>query len=124
MDGRLGDPPARRTGDYAGASPAWRIYGRAPRRGRTKGMTMRVFLAGAGGAIGARLVPQLIARGHRVTATTRSRDKELALVAHGARPVTLDGLDARAVHAAVAEAEPDVIVHQMTALAGKADMKH
>jgi nucleoside-diphosphate-sugar epimerase len=85
---------------------------------------MRVFVAGAAGAIGMRLVPQLLARGHQVTATTRSEDKARRLRALGASAVTLDGLDAAAVAGAVARAEPDAIVHQMTALAGKADVKH
>jgi nucleoside-diphosphate-sugar epimerase len=85
---------------------------------------MRVFVAGAAGAIGMRLVPQLLARGHQVTATTRSEDKARRLRAFGADTVALDGLDAAAVTQAVARAEPDAIVHQMTALAGKSDMKH
>jgi 2-alkyl-3-oxoalkanoate reductase len=78
---------------------------------------MRVFLAGATGAIGRRLVPQLVARGHHVTATTRSADKLDRLPALGAAPVVVDGLDAVAVGEAVAHAEPEAIIHQMTALA-------
>jgi nucleoside-diphosphate-sugar epimerase len=85
---------------------------------------MRVFLAGATGAVGKRLVPQLIAHGHHVTATTRSAAKVDALRAHGAEPVVVDGLDALAVGEAVARAEPEAIIHQMTALAGTPDMKH
>jgi len=85
---------------------------------------MRVFVAGAAGAIGMRLVPQLLARGHHVTATTRSEDKARRLRALGAAAVPLDGLDAAAVAGAVARAEPDAIVHEMTALAGRADIKH
>jgi nucleoside-diphosphate-sugar epimerase len=85
---------------------------------------MRVFVAGAAGAIGMRLVPQLLARGHQVTATSRSEEKARRLRAYGADAVALDGLDAAAVADAVVRAEPDAIVHQMTALAGKADMKH
>jgi 2-alkyl-3-oxoalkanoate reductase len=84
---------------------------------------MRVFVAGAAGAIGRRLVPRLVARGHQVTATTRSRDKVDQLRALGAEPVVVDGLDAVAVGEAVAMAEPDVIVHQMTALAGKPNLR-
>jgi 2-alkyl-3-oxoalkanoate reductase len=84
---------------------------------------MRVFVAGAAGAIGMRLVPQLVARGHQVTATTRSTDKVDRLRRLGAEPVVVDGLDAAAVGEAVALAEPDAIVHQMTALAGKADLR-
>jgi nucleoside-diphosphate-sugar epimerase len=85
---------------------------------------MRVFLAGAGGAIGGRLVPQLIERGHEVVATTRSTAKLDALRALGAEAMVMDGLDAGSVGEAVARAEPEVIVHQMTALAGMADLKH
>jgi 2-alkyl-3-oxoalkanoate reductase len=85
---------------------------------------MRVFLAGATGAIGRRLVPQLVARSHQVTATTRSADKLDRLRALGAAPVVVDGLDAVAVGEAVARAEPDAIIHQMTALAGEPDLKH
>jgi 2-alkyl-3-oxoalkanoate reductase len=84
---------------------------------------MRVFVAGAAGAIGMRLVPQLVARGHQVTATTRSTDKVDRLRRLGAEAVVVDGLDAAAVGEAVARAEPDAIVHQMTALAGKADLR-
>jgi nucleoside-diphosphate-sugar epimerase len=85
---------------------------------------MRVFLAGATGAIGRRLVPQLVVRGHHVTATTRSADKLDRLRALGAAPVVVDGLDAVAVGEAVAHAEPEAIIHQMTALAGEPDLKH
>jgi 2-alkyl-3-oxoalkanoate reductase len=83
----------------------------------TKEDSMRVLVLGASGAIGTRLVPQLIDRGHTVIGTCRSPDKAEALRALGAEPVVLDVLDARAVSAAVAAAEPDAIVHQATALA-------
>src|SRR5213592_4290762 len=83
----------------------------------TKEDSMRVFVLGASGAIGTRLVPQLIDRGHEVIGTSRSRDKAERLRALGAEPVVLDALDARAVREAVANAEPDAIVHQATALA-------
>jgi 2-alkyl-3-oxoalkanoate reductase len=85
---------------------------------------MRIFLAGATGAVGRRLVPQLVARGHEVTATTRTAAKVDLLRDLGAEPVVVDGLDAVAVGEAVARAEPDVIVHQMTALTGAIDIKH
>ena len=85
---------------------------------------MRVFLAGATGAIGKRLLPQLLARDHQVTATTRSPDKLDQLRALGAEAVAVHGLDAVAVGEAVARAEPDAIIHQMTALGGKPDLKH
>jgi 2-alkyl-3-oxoalkanoate reductase len=84
---------------------------------------MRVFVAGATGAIGTRLVPQLVARGHEVTATTRNAAKADRLRALGAKPAVVDGLDASAVGEAVARAEPDAIVHQMSALAGTPDMR-
>jgi nucleoside-diphosphate-sugar epimerase len=85
---------------------------------------MRVFVAGAAGAIGRRLVPQLVAAGHSVVATTRSTGKAQLLENLGAEPVVVDGLDAAAVGAAVAKAEPDAIVHQMTALSGSIDLRH
>lgn len=84
---------------------------------------MRVFVAGATGAIGTHLVPRLVAGGHEVVATTRSERKFDALRALGARPVVLDGLDAAAVGEAVSLADPDVIVHQMSALAGGTNLR-
>jgi 2-alkyl-3-oxoalkanoate reductase len=78
---------------------------------------MRVFVAGASGAIGTRLVPQLVARGHEVIGTSRSAEKAEHIRALGAEPVALDLLDARAVRKAVLESDPDAIVHQATALA-------
>ena len=84
---------------------------------------MRVFLAGATGAIGRRLVPQLVAAGHEVTATTTNPAKVELLRGLGATPVVVDGLDAAAVGEAVARARPDAIVHQMTGLAGIADLR-
>jgi nucleoside-diphosphate-sugar epimerase len=78
---------------------------------------MRVFVAGATGALGRHLVPGLVAAGHEVTATTRTPGKVAQLRAAGAAPVVVDGLDREAVIAAVAAAGPEVIVHQMTALA-------
>ncbi len=77
---------------------------------------MRVFVAGGSGVIGRRLVPQLVARGHQVTATTTSAAKLGLLEQLGAEGVVMDGLDAAAVGEAVAVARPDVVVHQMTAL--------
>ena len=78
---------------------------------------MRVFVAGASGAIGTRLVPQLVDRGHEVIGTSRSREKAEQIRALGAAPVALDLLDPAAVRRAVLEARPDAIVHQATALA-------
>jgi len=91
-------------------------------------MVMRVFVAGGTGVMGRRLVPQLVARGHQVTATTTSAAKLNLLAQLGADSVVMDGLDAMSVGEAVAAARPDAIVHQMTAIsvahAGKPDMKH
>ncbi|KUM72264.1 NAD-dependent epimerase/dehydratase family protein [Streptomyces curacoi] len=85
---------------------------------------MRVFVAGGTGALGRRLVPQFVARGHQVTATTTSAAKLGLLEQLGARGVVMDGLDGMAVGEAVAAARPDAIVHEMTAISGKADMRH
>jgi nucleoside-diphosphate-sugar epimerase len=87
-------------------------------------MIMRVFVAGGTGVVGRRLVPQFVARGHRVTATTTSPAKAGLLEQLGAEAVVMDGLDAASVREAVAAARPDAIVHQMTAIAGVPDMKH
>jgi nucleoside-diphosphate-sugar epimerase len=78
---------------------------------------MRVFLAGASGAIGTRLVPQLIDAGHDVIGSHTSPSSGVRVRALGAKPVALDLLDARAVRKAVRDANPDAIVHQATALA-------
>jgi 2-alkyl-3-oxoalkanoate reductase len=85
---------------------------------------MRVFVAGASGAIGTRLLPQLVERGHEVVASTRTAEKSDLLRSLGATPLVMDGLDAAAAGEAVARAEPEVIVHEMTALAGFGDLRH
>lgn len=77
---------------------------------------MRVLVTGATGAVGRQLVPQLIAAGHAVSATTRSQPKLESLRAAGAEPYLLDGMDGVAVGTVVAQARPDVIVHEMTAV--------
>ena len=77
---------------------------------------MRVFVAGATGAIGSRLVAALVRCGHEVTGTTRSAVRARGLEAAGAKPAVVDALDREAVKGAVAEAEPDVVVHQLTAI--------
>ncbi len=84
---------------------------------------MKVFVAGATGAIGTQLVPRLSAAGHDVIAMTRSSAKTDMLRALGARPVVADALDPDAVARAVAEAEPEVIVHQLTALKGELSLR-
>ena len=85
---------------------------------------MRVFVTGATGALGRYLVPELVAAGHEVTATTRTPGKVAQLREAGAEPVVLDGLDREAVIAAVRAAAPEVIVQEMTALAGMRSLRN
>ena len=85
---------------------------------------MHVYIAGGTGAIGQRLVPQLVARGHRVTSTTRDARKIELIEGLGAEAVVVDALDSAAVGESVAKAEPDAVVHQLSALSGKLDVKH
>lgn len=85
---------------------------------------MKVLVAGATGALGKQLVPRLVAEGHEVVGMTRSASKREAVRALGATPVIADALDPEDVARAVAEAEPEVIMHQLTALAGSLDMRH
>jgi 2-alkyl-3-oxoalkanoate reductase len=82
---------------------------------------MRVFLAGATGVIGSPLVPQLVKAGHEVTAMTRSVLRAVQLEAVGADPVVCDVFDADGVRAAMADASPDAIIHQLTALPPRLD---
>jgi nucleoside-diphosphate-sugar epimerase len=77
---------------------------------------MRVFVAGGTGVIGRRLLPQLVAAGHEVTATTRRQEKAELLHSLGAMPVVLDALDEKAVIEAVRSAAPDVVMNQLTDL--------
>jgi nucleoside-diphosphate-sugar epimerase len=92
-----------------------------------KVLVMRVFVAGGTGVVGRRLVPQLVARGHQVTATTTSAARLGLLQQLGAAGVVMDGLDAVSVGEAVAVARPEVIVNQMTGLseahAGKPNLR-
>jgi nucleoside-diphosphate-sugar epimerase len=85
---------------------------------------MRVFVTGATGALGQHLVPALIAAGHEVTATTRTPGKAGQLREAGAEPAVVDGLDRDAVIAAVQAASPEVIVHEMTALADMRSLRN
>src|SRR3954452_20684494 len=88
---------------------------------------MKIFVAGATGALGRSLVPQLVARGHEVVGMTSRAAKQDQVRSLGARPVVADALDRDAVVQAVTSAEPEVIVHQLTALSGKlsaSDMRH
>src|SRR5215211_4525699 len=80
---------------------------------------MRVFVAGATGAIGRQLVPRLVGAGHEVHGMTRSESKQAMLYELGAVPVVADALDPDQVAEAVGKAKPDVIVHQLTAFAGE-----
>src|SRR5262249_15140279 len=100
---------------------------RAPHlRGRDieRRRTMRIFIAGATGAVGSRLVPLLVARGHEVVGTSRTQARADRLREWGAEGVALDLLDAGAGGQAVAVAQPEAIVHEATALTGTADVKH
>jgi 2-alkyl-3-oxoalkanoate reductase len=84
---------------------------------------MRIFIVGATGAIGRRLVPLLVANAHAVLGTTRTLGRADSLRDAGASPVVLDALDRDAVREALIRAEPDVVVHQATALAGFTDFR-
>src|SRR5437868_3575405 len=84
-----------------------------------RGAVVKVFVAGAAGALGRVLVPQLVKQGHEVTGMTRSNGKQELVRAMGARPVVADALDGRAVARVVTEAEPELIVHELTALSGR-----
>jgi len=88
-----------------------------------KEFMMRVFVAGATGAIGKQLVPRLVAAGHEVHGMTRRESKQAMLYELGAVPVVADALDPDQVAEAVGRARPDVIVHQLTAI-GSVDPRH
>src|SRR5664279_3229722 len=79
---------------------------------------MKIFLAGASGAIGRLLVPLLVDAGHQVTGTTRSPAKFATIAAMGARPVALNALDRDGVAARLCAEQPDVLIHMLTDLAG------
>jgi 2-alkyl-3-oxoalkanoate reductase len=81
-----------------------------------EGDAVRIFVAGATGAIGRRLIPMLIDAGHHVVAMTRSESKTAAIEAQGAVPVVCDVFDAGAIHRAVAQAYPDALIHELTDL--------
>jgi len=82
---------------------------------------MRVFVAGASGAIGRSLVPQLVAAGLDVTGATRSEQRAELIRAAGARAAICDALDADALRRAAVDAAPEVIVHELTALPTRLD---
>ena len=85
---------------------------------------MKVLVAGATGAIGRQLVPLLLAHGHDVTGLARSERSRQEITRMGAVPVTADALDAAEVRRAVEQVQPEVIVHQLTALGGRLDLRH
>jgi nucleoside-diphosphate-sugar epimerase len=85
---------------------------------------MKIFLAGATGAVGKSLVPLLVSRGHRVFATTRTPEKAATLRAAGAEPIVVDGLDRKGLLEGVCSARPDVVVHEMTGLAGMKSLRN
>jgi nucleoside-diphosphate-sugar epimerase len=84
---------------------------------------MRILVAGATGAIGTHLIPRLVANGHDVVGIARRESKEHVVRGLGARPVIADVLDADSVGLAVAKAEPEVIVHEATALADALNLR-
>jgi 2-alkyl-3-oxoalkanoate reductase len=85
---------------------------------------VRVFVAGASGTIGRRLVPMLVEAGHEVVGSTHCTDKASELTALGAEPMVMDALDEESVLAAVRHAEPEVIVHQLTGLKGVTNLRN
>ena len=85
---------------------------------------MRVLVAGASGAVGIRLIPILVAAGHSVTGLIRSPSKAETVRRVGAAPVVVDALDPPALRKAVVGAQPEVVVHEMTALANASDLRH
>jgi nucleoside-diphosphate-sugar epimerase len=85
---------------------------------------MKIFVAGATGALGQQLVPRLVGAGHEVHAMTRTESKQKLLVDQGAVPVVADALDPEQVADAVAKAEPEAIIHELTAIRAALDMRH
>lgn len=85
---------------------------------------MRVLLAGATGALGRRLVPMLVQAGHDVVGTTRTPEKAEVISRAGAEPLVMDALDASSVRRALSASRPDAVVHQLTALTGRSDMRN
>src|SRR5919106_5310109 len=89
-----------------------------------RSLMMRVFVAGATGAMGKQLVPRLVEAGHEVHGMTRSESKQAMLYELGAVPVVADALDPDQVAEAVGRARPDVIIHQLTAIPATLDLRH
>ncbi|MDI1345016.1 MAG: NAD(P)-dependent oxidoreductase, partial [Pseudolabrys sp.] len=84
---------------------------------------MRIFVAGATGAVGSRLVPRLLSAGHSVIGLTHTPAKAAALRELDVEPVVADALDGNSIHAAVRAAQPDVIIHELTDLKGATDLR-
>jgi nucleoside-diphosphate-sugar epimerase len=89
-----------------------------------KETAMKVFVAGATGAVGRPLVSALIAAGHSVVGLTRTAAKAQIVLWMGAEPVIADGLDEAEIRVAIGSAKPDVVIHEMTDLAGASDLRH
>lgn len=85
---------------------------------------MRVFVAGSTGAVGNFLVPHLVENGHEVVALVRAAQKARALEAMGVKVALADALNKEELTAAIRRAEPEVIIHQLTALAGSATSRN
>jgi nucleoside-diphosphate-sugar epimerase len=85
---------------------------------------MRIFVAGATGAVGRSLVPALISAGHSVAGLTRTAAKVDTIKRMGAEPVVADGLDEAAIRTAVVSVRPDIIIDEMTDLGGVTDLRH
>src|SRR5215212_10825571 len=102
--------------------PAFSLVSRAETLREEK--AMKVLVAGATGALGKQLVPRLVARGHDVVGMTRSDSKRQLIADMGATPAVADALDPEQVARAVAADEPEVIVHELTALSGPFDLRH
>jgi len=88
-----------------------------------KGAVMKVFVAGATGALGRQLVPMLVRGGHEVVGMTRTGSKRELLASLGARPVVADALDPEAVGRVVSQAEPEVLVHELTAIPASVNLR-
>ncbi len=85
---------------------------------------MKIFIAGATGAVGRRLIPVLIQRGHQVIGMSRSKDKIKTIRANGATPVIADAFDAEALNKALRDTKPDVVIHQLTAIPGRLNLRN
>ena len=85
---------------------------------------MRVFVAGATGAVGRELVPQLISAGHAVAGLTRSESKAETIKRAGAEPIVADVFDEPGIRQAFVSFKPEIVIHQMTGLTGMTDLSH